>query len=64
MIIVTGASKGLGNHICKRLLAQGEEVIGLSRDVNGLDFESYQCDITSYEEIKSVTKNQSKHHVS
>lgn len=64
MIIVTGASKGLGNHICKRLLAQGEEVIGLSRDVNGLDFESYQCDITSYEEIKSVTKKiKSKHHV-
>ena len=57
-MIIVSASKGLGNHICKRLLARGEEVIGLSRDVKGLDFESYQCDITSYEEIKSVTKNQ------
>ena len=56
MIIVTGASRGLGNHICKRLLEQGEEVVGLSREVKGLEFESYNCDVTSYEQIKSVTK--------
>ena len=56
MIIVTGASRGLGNHICKRLLKHGQEVVGLSRDVSDLEFESYQCDITSYEDIKNVTK--------
>lgn len=56
MIIVTGASRGLGNHICKRLLRQGKEIIGLSRNVSELEFESYQCDITSYSEIKEVTK--------
>ena len=56
MIIVSGASKGLGNHICNRLCDQGHEVIGLSRDVSGLDFESYNCDISSYEEVKKVAK--------
>ena len=63
MIIVTGASRGLGNHICKRLLGQGEKIIGLSRNVNGLEFESYQCDITSYSSIKAVTKKiKNRHH--
>ena len=62
MIIVTGASRGLGNHICKRLLRQGEEIIGLSRNVSGLEFESYECDVTSYAEIKEVTKKIKKRH--
>ena len=62
MIIVTGASRGLGNHICKRLLGQGEKIIGLARNVSGLEFESYQCDISSYTEIKEVTKKIKKRH--
>ena len=63
MIIVTGASRGLGNQICKRLPGQGENIIGLSRNVNGLEFESYQCDITSYSSIKAVTKKiKNRHH--
>ena len=62
MIIVTGAGRGLGFHICKRLLGQGEEVVGLSRDVHGLEFESYRCDISCDEEIKRVSKKiKSKH---
>ena len=62
MIIVTGASRGLGNHICKRLLGQGEKIIGLARNVRELEFESYQCDITSYSEIKDVTKKIKSRH--
>ena len=62
MIIVTGASRGLGNHICKRLLEQGEKVVGLSREVKGLEFESYACDVTSYDQIKSVTKKIKQKH--
>ncbi len=56
MIIVSGASKGLGNAICKRLLDRGEEVIGLARDVSSLDFESYRCDISCYEEVKKTSR--------
>jgi 3-oxoacyl-[acyl-carrier protein] reductase len=52
MIIVTGASRGIGKSICKRLISQGQKVIGISRDISKLDFESYSCDISSYEEIK------------
>ena len=51
MIIVSGASKGLGNHICNRLRNLGHEVIGLSRDISNLDFECYKCDISSYDEF-------------
>jgi 3-oxoacyl-[acyl-carrier protein] reductase len=56
MIIVTGASKGLGRAICERLLSSGEEVFGLSRDVSNLPFESMKCDVSSHEEVKRVAQ--------
>ena len=33
MIVVTGASKGIGEHICNRLLDKGFKVVGLARTV-------------------------------
>jgi 3-oxoacyl-[acyl-carrier protein] reductase len=54
MIIVTGASRGLGRAICDRLTSSGVDIFGLSRDAANLPFESMNCDVSSYEEIKKV----------
>ena len=56
MIIVTGASRGLGSAIYKRLSESGHEVCGLSRDVTGIEGRAYKCDVSSYEQLKSVSK--------
>jgi 3-oxoacyl-[acyl-carrier protein] reductase len=56
MIIVTGASKGLGRAICERLLSSGVEIFGLSRDLANVPFESMRCDVSSYEDIKKVAQ--------
>lgn len=62
MILVTGASRGIGNHICRRLISNGNKVIGLSRDISKLDFESYSCNVSSYEDVKKIAKIISKKH--
>src|SRR4051794_881737 len=56
MIVVTGASKGLGSAICERLLGNGLEVFGLARDVSDISFPAMRCDVTSPEDIKAVAK--------
>lgn len=56
MIIVTGASKGLGAAICERLLAGGHNVLGLSRNVDGLAFNAMSCDVSDYDQVKSVAR--------
>lgn len=55
MIVVTGASKGLGRAICERLLEKGLEVFGIARNIEGLSFPSMACDVSSYEQVKSVS---------
>jgi 3-oxoacyl-[acyl-carrier protein] reductase len=54
MIVVTGASKGLGRAICDRLKFQGQEVFGLARNVNDLPFPAMACDVSSPEDVKAV----------
>ena len=56
MIIVTGASKGLGRAICERLLSSDVEILGLSRDVTNVPFNSMNCDVSSYDDIKKVAQ--------
>jgi 3-oxoacyl-[acyl-carrier protein] reductase len=56
MIIVTGASKGLGRAICERLLSTGVEIFGLSRNVSDVPFESMTCDVSSYDDVKKVAQ--------
>jgi 3-oxoacyl-[acyl-carrier protein] reductase len=56
MIVVTGASKGLGRAICDRLLSKNFEVFGLARNVDGIPFPSMSCDVSSYDDVKAVTQ--------
>lgn len=56
MIVVTGASKGLGRAICERLLEKGLEVFGIARNVEGLPFHSMACDVSSSQQVKAVSQ--------
>lgn len=56
MIVVTGASRGLGRAICDRLVSAGIEVCGLARQATDLPFRAIACDVSSYENVKSVTR--------
>jgi 3-oxoacyl-[acyl-carrier protein] reductase len=56
MIVVTGASRGLGRAICERLLAAGMEVTGLARDVGGVPFPAANCDVSSYDQVRDVAR--------
>jgi 3-oxoacyl-[acyl-carrier protein] reductase len=56
MIIITGASKGLGRAICERLSSSGVEIFGLARDATNVPFESMNCDVSSYDDVKLVAQ--------
>ena len=55
MIIVTGASRGIGLAIARRLSHQGEDVLGLSRTSTSEDFETKSLDITDFKSIKNLS---------
>ena len=57
MIIVTGASRGLGHAIASRLTDRGEEVIGLARNISGLEIGAIECDVSDYDSVKRVSKD-------
>jgi len=56
VIIVTGASRGLGRAICERLMSSGHDVLGLARDVQNLPFRAVGCDVSSYEAVKQIVQ--------
>ena len=56
MIIVTGASRGLGQAITERLMERGEEVIGLARDISKLNINAVECDVSDYSSVKTAAK--------
>ena len=60
MIIVTGASNGLGRAICERLLSKGTPVFGLARNTEGVPSPSMDCDVSSYDNIKTVVQRLKK----
>lgn len=60
MIIVTGASKGLGRAICERLIEKNIDVLGLARNVTDVPFTSMSCDVSSYESVKTVVNQLKK----
>ena len=56
MIVVTGASRGLGRAITERLIERGEEVIGLARNTSGLNINAIECDVSDYASVKNASK--------
>jgi 3-oxoacyl-[acyl-carrier protein] reductase len=56
MIVVTGASRGLGMSICNRLISKNIPVLGLARNNENIPFPSLACDVSSYEEVKAVSR--------
>jgi 3-oxoacyl-[acyl-carrier protein] reductase len=60
MIIVTGASRGLGRAICDRLVGTGHSIFGIARSVDGLPFPGAACDVSDYEQVKAVARSLKK----
>ena len=56
MIIITGASQGLGAAIVDRLENKGTKTLGLARNFAHPRTNSISCDISNFEEIKLVVK--------
>jgi len=56
VIIITGASRGLGQAITERLIDKGEEVIGLVRSTSGLSINAIECDVSDYASVKDASK--------
>lgn len=56
MIIITGANRGLGKEISKRLKDNGEEIIALVRSTEDLNIEGIKCDIRDYKSVKDASR--------
>ena len=56
MIIVTGASRGLGRAITEHLNKNGHHVIGLVRSTHSLSFEVVECDVSNYTSVKQAAR--------
>ncbi len=56
MIIVTGASRGLGQAITERLVENGEVVLGLARNTGGMNIDAIECDVSDYASVKNASK--------
>ncbi|MDA7535072.1 SDR family oxidoreductase [Verrucomicrobia bacterium] len=56
MIVVTGASRGLGQAITERLTEKGEDVIGLARSVSGMSIGAIECDVSDYSSVKNASR--------
>jgi len=56
-VIITGVSRGIGNHLTKRFLKEGFKVIGISRseaDIKDPKFQHIKMDISNLEGISSI----------
>ncbi len=56
MIIITGASRGLGLAISQRLIESGHEVLGIARTGTNADFEIKHADVSNFSELKVIAK--------
>jgi 3-oxoacyl-[acyl-carrier protein] reductase len=60
LIIVTGASRGLGEAITERLSEKRERVIGLARSTDSLGIEGIECDVSDYSSVKNAVRTVKK----
>lgn len=57
MILVTGASRGIGRSIAQRLFRAGHAVLGLARNPAEADFEILSVDVTSELSIRDTVRS-------
>jgi len=55
MILVTGASRGIGLAISNRLVERGEEILGVSRTATNTEFETRLLDVTDFRALKNLS---------
>lgn len=63
MIVVTGASKGIGRAICNRLISKKFEILGLARNVDAIPFNARTCDVSSYDNVKNIASELKREHI-
>lgn len=56
MILVTGASRGLGRAIRDRLTSRGVDVFGVARNVDGVPAPAMRCDVSSSADVTAVAR--------
>jgi 3-oxoacyl-[acyl-carrier protein] reductase len=56
MIIVTGASRGIGAAIAQRLLDGGQEILGIARTDSNSRIEIMKADVSNFSELKKIAK--------
>ena len=56
MVILTGASRGLGKAIGNRLSSQGHQVVGLSKSGSSDAFPVLKCDVSDYASLKQASR--------
>lgn len=56
MIVVTGASRGLGQTVSRHLIERGHDVFGLARNVTDCSFPSLSCNIADHDSVKAAAK--------
>lgn len=56
MIVVTGASGGLGSVVARRLYDRGETVVGISRSEYDAPYETFRADVSDHSSLKSVAR--------
>lgn len=54
MIVVSGASRGLGRAICLRLLENGHEVLGIARNACEPGLRALACDVGDAAQVRQV----------
>jgi 3-oxoacyl-[acyl-carrier protein] reductase len=56
VIIITGASRGIGLGIAQRLAENGHEILGIARSGTNTDFEIRNADVSNFSELKIIAK--------
>ncbi|PVZ83435.1 short-chain dehydrogenase [Serratia sp. S1B] len=56
--LVTGASRGIGRAICEKIINEGNEVIGIARNIENIDFPGkiFKCDLTSIDQTQETLR--------
>ena len=56
MIIVTGASRGIGKAVTERLVEKGEDVLGIARNTDEVNAYAIECDVSDYAAVKRAAR--------